>query len=45
MKLYFEPDLPYQIDAMEALCELFRGQAVCRSVFTVTAQTLRAAGG
>lgn len=45
MKRHFEPHLRYQIDTMEAVCELFRGQALCRSVFTVTAQTLRAAGG
>ncbi len=40
MKLHFESDLPYQIDAIEAVCDLFRGQEVCRSVFTVTAQAL-----
>jgi type III restriction enzyme len=45
MKLHFESDLPYQIDAIEAVCDLFRGQEVCRSVFTVTAQALGAAGG
>ncbi len=38
MKLHFESDLPYQIEAIEAVCDLFRGQEVCRSVFTVTAQ-------
>ena len=40
MKLHFESDLPYQSDAIEAVCDLFRGQEVCRSVFTVTAQAL-----
>ena len=40
MKLHFESDLPYQRDAIEAVCDLFRGQEVCRSVFTVTAQAL-----
>ena len=45
MKLHFESDLPYQIDAIEAVCDLFRGQEMCRSVFTVTAQALGAAGG
>jgi type III restriction enzyme len=40
MKLHFESDLPYQIEAIEAVCDLFRGQEVCRSVFTVTAQAL-----
>lgn len=44
MKLHFESDLPYQIDAIEAVCDLFRGQEVCRSVFTVTAQALGGAG-
>lgn len=40
MKLHFESDLPYQAQAIEAVCDLFRGQEVCRSVFTVTAQAL-----
>ena len=41
MKLHFEADLPYQANAIEAVCDLFRGQEVCRATFTVT---LRAAG-
>jgi len=36
MKLHFEPDLDYQIQAIEAICDLFRGQEVCRTEFTVT---------
>lgn len=36
MKLQFEPDLPYQQQAIEAVCDLFRGQEICRGVFTVT---------
>lgn len=36
MKLHFESDLPYQAAAIEAVCDLFRGQEVCRSEFTVT---------
>lgn len=40
MKLHFESDLPYQAAAIEAVCDLFRGQEVCRSVFTVTARAL-----
>ena len=44
MKLHFERDLPYQIEAINAVCDLFRGQEVCRSVFTVTAQALGGAG-
>jgi type III restriction enzyme len=43
VKLHFESDLPYQIEAIEAVCDLFRGQEVCRSVFTVTAQALSGA--
>ena len=37
MKLHFEPDLDFQLQAIEAVCDLFRGQEVCRSEFTVTA--------
>ena len=40
MKLHFESDLPYQAAAIEAVCDLFRGQEVCRSVFSVTAPAL-----
>jgi type III restriction enzyme len=36
MKLHFEPNLDYQHAAIEAVCELFKGQEICRSVFTVT---------
>lgn len=36
MKLHFEPDLDYQLDAIEAVCALFRGQEACRTEFTVT---------
>jgi type III restriction enzyme len=35
MKLHFEPDLDYQLQAIEAACDLFRGQEVCRTDFTV----------
>lgn len=41
MKLHFESDLPYQAAAIDAVCDLFRGQEVCRSEFTVT---MRASG-
>ena len=37
MKLHFEPDLDFQREAIEAVCDLFRGQEVCRTEFTVTA--------
>lgn len=36
MKLQFEPDLDFQLQAVEAVCDLFRGQEVCRTEFTVT---------
>jgi type III restriction enzyme len=39
MKLHFEPNLDYQHDAIEAVCDLFRGQEICRTEFTVTAAT------
>lgn len=38
MKLHFEPDLDYQHTAIEAVCDLFRGQEINRTVFTVTRQ-------
>ena len=39
MKLHFEGDLPYQAAAIEAVCDLFRGQEICRTEFTVTMRT------
>ncbi len=36
MKLHFEPDLDFQLQAIEAACALFRGQEICRTEFTVT---------
>ena len=36
MKLRFESDLDFQRQAVEAVCDLFRGQEVCRTEFTVT---------
>jgi len=36
MKLHFEGDLPYQAAAVEAVCDLFTGQEICRTEFTVT---------
>jgi len=38
MKLHFEADLPYQRTAIEAVADLFRGQEICRTEFTVTRQ-------
>ena len=42
MKLHFEPNLDYQHTAIEAVCDLFHGQEINRTEFTVTYQ---AAGG
>jgi type III restriction enzyme len=36
VKLHFEPNLDYQHQAIEAACDLFRGQEHCRTEFTVT---------
>ena len=36
MKLHFEPNLDYQLQAIEAVCDLFQGQEICRTEFTVT---------
>ena len=36
MKLHFEPNLDYQLHAVDAVCDLFRGQEICRTEFTVT---------
>lgn len=36
MKLRFEPNLDYQLQAIEAVCGLFHGQETCRTEFTVT---------
>ena len=36
MKFQFEPDLDYQRKAIDAVCDLFRGQEACRSEFTAS---------
>jgi type III restriction enzyme len=36
MKLHFEANLDYQLAAIESVCDLFRGQEICRTAFTVT---------
>jgi type III restriction enzyme len=36
VKLHFEPNLDYQLQAIESVCDLFRGQETCRTEFTVT---------
>ncbi|MGA2765100.1 MAG: DEAD/DEAH box helicase family protein [Spirochaetia bacterium] len=45
MKLHFEPNLDYQLQAIEAVCDLFRGQETCRSEFTVTLSRAEPNGG
>ena len=45
MKLHFEPNLDYQLQAIEAVCDLFRGQEICRTEFTVTMKTPGAIAG
>lgn len=45
MKLHFEPNLDYQMQAIEAVCDLFRGQEVCRTEFTVTMKAPMPVGG
>ena len=40
MKLQFEQNLDYQRQAIEAVCDLFRGQEICRTEFTVTQDAL-----
>ena len=39
MKLHFEPKLDHQLYAIEAICDLFRGQEICHTEFTVTRDT------
>lgn len=39
MKLHFDPSLDYQMQAIEAVCDLFRGQETCCTEFTVTMKT------
>ena len=36
MKLRFEPDFDFQLRAVDTVCDLFRGQEVCRTEFTIT---------
>lgn len=38
MKFHFEPNLDYQQQAIEAVCDIFRGQEICRTEFTVIRQ-------
>ena len=45
MKFHFEPNLDYQLQAIEAICDLFRGQEVCRTEFTITRSAADAQAG
>jgi len=40
MKLHFEPDLEYQRAAIDSVTDLFRGQEINRTEFTVTRRSL-----
>lgn len=40
MKLHFEPNLDFQLQGIEAVCDLFRGQEICQTEFTVTKHAL-----
>ena len=40
MKLHFEPNLDFQLQAIDAVTDLFRGQESCRTEFTVTRNAL-----
>ncbi len=40
MKLHFEANLDYQLQAIESVCDLFRGQEINRTEFTVTKQAV-----
>ncbi len=40
MKFHFDPNLPHQVQAIDAVCDLFRGQELCRTEFTVTDDAL-----
>src|SRR5581483_1437457 len=42
MKLHFESNLDYQLSAIESVCDVFRGQEICRTEFTVTRHALAA---
>lgn len=40
MKFHFEPNLDFQLQAIESVADLFRGQETCRTEFTVTRNAL-----
>jgi len=45
MKLHFESNLDYQHAAIEAVCDLFQGQEICRTEFSVTIQGTKKIAG
>ena len=45
MKLHFEPDLDYQLAAIESVADLFRGQEINRTEFTVTRRPMAERSG
>ncbi len=40
MKLHFDSNLEYQLNAISAVCDLFNGQETCHTEFTVTKSAL-----
>ena len=45
MKLHFEPNLDYQKAAIESVADLFRGQEINRTEFTVTRRPMAERAG
>ncbi len=43
MKFQFEPNLDFQLEAIEAVCDIFRGQESCQNEFTVASPSRVAA--
>lgn len=40
MSFHFEANLDYQLEAIESICDLFKGQEISRSEFTISLQAL-----
>ena len=45
VQFHYEPTLDYQLDAIDAACDLFRGQEICDREFTVTRLTSQVSMG
>ena len=43
MKLRFQPDLDFRLQAVKAICDLLHGQEICRTEFTATKDHARPA--